>query len=88
MQANDNPFPRSGNNFRTVAYAETDLELSLLVLELGFPVREDDSYTYDDLAADYAVAMAEFKRQMAAGECTDTVVDTRGNLPASLIANS
>ena len=87
MQANDNPFPRSGDNFRTVAYAETDLELSLLVLELGFPVREDDSYTYDDLAADYAVAMAEFKRQMAAEECTDTA-NTRGNLPASLVANS
>lgn len=73
MQANDNPFPRSGDNFRTVAYAETDLELSLLVLELGFPVREDDSYTYDDLAADYAVAMAQFERQLAAEECTDTV---------------
>ena len=87
MQANDNPFPASGNNFRTLAYAETDLELSLLVLELGFPVREDDSYTYDDLAADYAVAMAEFKRQMAAEECTDTA-NTRGNLPASLVANS
>jgi hypothetical protein len=87
MQANDNPFPRSGNNFRTVAYAETDLELSLLVLELGFPVREDDSYTYDDLEADYAVAMAEFKQQLAVGECTDTA-NTRGNLPASLVANS
>jgi len=87
MQANDNPFPRSGDNFRTVAYAETDLELSLLVLELGFPAREDDSYTYDDLAADYAVAMAEFKQQMAAEECTDTA-NTRGNLPASLVANS
>ena len=68
MQANDNPFPASGDNFRTVAYAETDLELSLLVLELGFPVREDDSYTYDDLVTDYTVAMAEFQRQMAAGE--------------------
>ena len=87
MQANDNPFPASGDNFRTVAYAETDLELSLLVLELGFPVREDDSYTYDDLAADYAVAMAEFKQQMAAGKCTDTA-NTRGNLPASLVTNS
>lgn len=73
MQANDNPFPASGDNFRTVAYAETDLELSLLVLELGFPVREDDSYTYDDLATDYAVAMAEFQRKMTAGKCTDTV---------------
>ena len=70
MPANDNPFPRFGNNFRTVAYAETDLELSLLVLELGFPVREDDSYTYDDLAADYAVALAAFEQQQA---CTDTV---------------
>jgi hypothetical protein len=77
MQANDNPFPASGNNFRTVAYAETDLELSLLVLELGFPVREDDSYTYDDLVTDYTVAMAEFQRQMAAGECTDTVNNRR-----------
>ena len=77
MQANDNPFPASGDNFRTVAYAETDFELSLLVLELGFPVREDDSYTYDDLVTDYTVAMAEFQRQMAAGECTDTVNNRR-----------
>ena len=77
MQANDNPFPASGDNFRTVAYAETDLELSLLVLELGFPVREDDSYTYDDLVTDYTVAMAEFQRQMAAGECSDTVNNRR-----------
>ena len=83
MQANDNPFPVSGDNFRTVAYAETDLELSLLVLELGFPVREDDSYTYDDLAADYAVAMAQFKQQLAAGECTDTV-----NFASSVIAST
>lgn len=87
MQSNHNPFPTSGDNFRTVAYAETDLELSLSVLELGFPAREDDSYTYDDLAADYAVVMAEFKQQLAVGECTDTA-NTRGNLPASLIANS
>jgi hypothetical protein len=72
MQSNHNPFPTSGNNFRTVAYAETDLELSLMILELGFPVHEDDGYTYDDLAADYAVVMAEFERHTAAGECTDT----------------
>lgn len=83
MQANDNPFPASGDNFRTVAYAETDLELSLLVLELGFPVHEDDSYTYDDLAADYAVVMAQFERQTAAGECTDTV-----NFASSVIAST
>ncbi len=70
MPANHTPFPHSGNNFRTVAIAETDLELSLMILELGFPVQEDDGYTYDDLAADYAVAMAEFERQQA---CTDTV---------------
>ena len=87
MQSNHNPFPTSGNNFRTVAYAETDLELSLLVLELGFPVREDDCYTYDNLAADYAVAMAEFEQQLATGKCTDTA-NTRGNLPASLVTNS
>ena len=83
MQANDNPFPASGDNFRTVAYAETDLELSLLVLEWGFPVREDDGYTYDDLAADYAVVMAQFKQQLAAGECTDTV-----NFASSVIAST
>ena len=83
MQANDNPFPASGDNFRTVAYAETDLELSLLVLELGFPVHEDDSYTYDDLAADYAVVMAQFGQQLAVGECTDTV-----NFASSVIAST
>lgn len=63
MPANHTPFPLSGNNFRTVAYAETDLELSLMILALGFPALEDDSYTDDDLAADYAVAMAEFERR-------------------------
>lgn len=87
MQSNHNPFPTSGNNFRTVAYAETDFELSLMILELGFPVHEDDGYTYDDLATDYAVVMAEFERHKAAEECTDTV-DIRGNLPASLVTNS
>lgn len=83
MQSNHNPFPTSGNNFRTVAYAETDLELSLMILELGFPVREDDGYTHDDLAADYAVVMAEFERQMAAGKCTDTA-----NFVSTIIASS
>ena len=83
MQSNHNPFPTSGNNFRTVAYAETDFELPLMILELGFPMREDDGYTYDDLAADYAVVMAQFERQMATGECTDTV-----NFASSVIASS
>lgn len=78
MQSNHNPFPTSGDNFRTVALAETDLELSLMILEIGFPVQEDDGYTYDDLAADYAVAMAEFERQMAAGKCTDTTDNRSG----------
>ena len=76
MPANHTPFPLSGNNFRTVVYAETDLELSLMILELGFPVREDDGYTSDDLAADYAVAMADFERQLGAAECTD-IADNR-----------
>ena len=83
MQSNHNPFPTSGNNFRTVVYAETDLELSLMILELGFPMREDDGYTYDDLAADYAVVMAEFERQLGAGECTDTA-----NFAGSVIAST
>ena len=52
MQANDNPFPVAGDNFRTVARADSDLELSLVILDLGFPVL-DDGYGYDELAADY-----------------------------------
>jgi hypothetical protein len=71
MQSNHNPFPLSGDNFRTVAHVQTELELAVVVLELGFPVLDDCTDT--ELAEDYAVAMAEFKRQMAAGECTDTV---------------
>lgn len=73
MQSNDNPFPRFGDNFRTVAHVQTDLELALVVLDLGFPVLDDDC-TPEELAEDYAVAMAEFQRQLDAGEkCTGTV---------------
>ena len=38
MQTHDNPFPLAGDNFRTVAHVQTDLELAVVVLELGFPV--------------------------------------------------
>lgn len=73
MQSNDTPFPSAGDNFRTVAHVQTDLELALVVLELGFPVLDDDC-TYEELAEDYAVVMAEFQRQLDAGEqCTGTV---------------
>lgn len=68
MQSNDTPFPSAGDNFCTVAHAQTDLELALVVLELGFPVLDDDC-TYEELAEDYAVAMAEFERQL---KCTGT----------------
>lgn len=69
MQTHDNPFPLAGDNFRTVTHVQTDLELAVVVLELGFPVLD---CTDTELAEDYTVAMAEFQRQMA-GECTDTV---------------
>ena len=73
MQSNDTPFPSAGDNFRTVAHVQTDLELAVVVLELGFPVLDDDCI-YEELAEDYAVAMAEFRRQLDAGEkCTGTV---------------
>lgn len=68
MQSNDTPFPQSGDNFRTLARADSDLELSLLILELVAPVLEDDC-TYEELAEDYAVAMTEFERQL---KCTGT----------------
>ena len=71
MQTHDTPFPLGGDNFRTVAHVQTELELAVVVLELGFPVLDDCTDT--ELAEDYTVAMAEFQRQMAAGECTDTV---------------
>jgi hypothetical protein len=48
------------------------MQRNRIILELGFPVHEDDGYTHDDLAADYAVMMAEFERQLGTGECTDT----------------
>lgn len=83
MQSNHNPFPLSGDNFRTVAHVQTELELAVVVLELGFPVECTDA----EFAEDYAVAMELFKREIAAEKCTDTV-DTRGNLPASLVDDS
>ena len=70
MQTHDTPFPLGGDNFRTVAHVQTELELAVVVLELGFPVLDDCTDT--ELAEDYAAAMAEFQRQMAAGERTDT----------------
>ena len=71
MPANHTPFPLSGDNFRAVAHVETDLELSVMILELGFPMREADSCcTDDDLAADYAVAVAAFEQRE---KRTDTV---------------
>lgn len=70
MQTHDTPFPLGGDNFRTVAHVQTELELAVVVLELGFPVLDDCTDT--ELAEDYAAAMAEFQRQMT-GECTDTV---------------
>lgn len=70
MPSHDNPFPSSGDNFRTVARADSDLELSLMILELGFPVWEVDGCTDEELAADYAVVLAEFERQQG---CTCTV---------------
>lgn len=81
MQTHDNPFPLGGDNFRTVAHVQTDLELAVVVLELGFPVLEDCTDT--ELAEDYTVAMAEFQRQMAAEGCTDTA-----NFAGSVIAPS
>lgn len=73
MQSNDTPFPSTGDNFSTVAHVQTDLELAVVVLELGFPVLDDDC-TYGELAEDYAVAMEEFQRQLDAGDkCTGTV---------------
>lgn len=71
MQTHDTPFPLGGDNFRTVAHVQTELELAVVVLELGFPALDDCTDT--ELAEDYAVAMALFNQQLAAGECTDTV---------------
>ena len=70
MQIHDTPFPLGGDNFRTVAHVQTELELAVVFLGLGFPVL--DECTDTELAEDYAAAMAEFQRQMAAGERTDT----------------
>lgn len=70
MQTHDTPFPLGGDNFRTVAHVQTELELAVVVLELGFPALDDCTDT--ELAEDYAVAMALFNQQLAAGKCTDT----------------
>ena len=85
MQSNHNPFPLSGDNFRTVVRVDSDLELSLMILELGFPVLGADDYTDEELAADYAIAMQEFKRCLGTAQRTDTVDN---DLIASVIATA
>jgi len=57
------PFPTSGNNFRTLS----PLECAALVLAQLYP---DDP---ENLAADYAVALAEFERLQGGEKCTGTV---------------
>lgn len=79
MQPNDTPFPHSGDNFRTLARVDSDLELSLMVLELAFPVPGADACPDEELKADYAVAMAEFERQLG---CTCTADSSSSVAPA------
>jgi hypothetical protein len=57
------PFPTSGNNFRTLS----PLECAAFALAQLYP---DDP---ENLAADYAVALAEFERLQGGGKCTGTV---------------
>ena len=57
------PFPTSGNNFRTLS----PLECAAFALAQLYP---DDP---ENLAADYAVALAEFERLQGGGKCTCTV---------------
>jgi hypothetical protein len=57
------PFPTSGNNFRTLS----PLECAAFALAQLYP---DDP---ENLAADYAVALAEFERLQGVKKCTGTV---------------
>ena len=57
------PFPTSGNNFRTLS----PLECAAFALAQLYP---DDP---ENLAADYAVALAAFERLQGEGKCTCTV---------------
>ena len=57
------PFPTSGNNFRTLSL----LECAAFALAQLYP---DDP---ENLAADYAVALAEFERLQCVKKRTDTV---------------
>lgn len=81
MQSHDTPFPSSGDNFRTLARADSDLELSLLILELVSPLLDDDC-TPEELAEDYAVVMAEFGQQL---ECTGTDNGSLSGKPAHTV---
>ena len=64
------PFPTSGNNFRTLS----PLECAAFALAQLYP---DDP---ENLAADYAVALAEFERLQGVKKRTDTVaVDAAGD---------
>ena len=57
------PFPTSGDNFRTLS----PLECAAFALAQLYP---DDP---ENLAADYAVALAEFERLQCVEKCTCTV---------------
>lgn len=57
------PFPTSGNNFRTLS----PLECAAFALAQLYP---DDP---ENLAADYAVALAAFERRQGGEKCTCTV---------------
>lgn len=57
------PFPTSWNNFRTLS----PLECAAFALAQLYP---DDP---ENLAADYAVALAEFERRQGVEKCTCTV---------------
>ena len=57
------PFPTSGNNFRTLS------PLECAAFALAQLYRDDP----ENLAADYAVALAEFERLQGGEKCTGTV---------------
>ena len=57
------PFPTSGNNFRTLS------PLECAAFALAQLYRDDP----ENLAADYAVALAEFERRQGVKKRTDTV---------------
>lgn len=64
MYENSEPFSYSGNNFSTVVYLDEHHSLSLVVIDSNSTTEQENGYSYDDLATDYAILLSEFGKKL------------------------